>query len=58
MDADKDGKVSKDELTAFRAAQVAGSMPMPMASCRSRKLAAMHLKAMTDAATNMAQNDG
>lgn len=55
MDANKDGKVSKDEVTAFRAAQTASVDANKDGKLSVDELAAMHLKAMTDAAKSMAQ---
>ena len=54
IDADKDGKVSKDELTAYRAARVAGVDANADGKLSADELAAMHLKAMNDAARTMA----
>ena len=54
IDADKDGKISKDELTAFRAAKVAAVDANADGKLSADELAAMHLKAMTDAAKTMA----
>ncbi|MBC7479482.1 MAG: EF-hand domain-containing protein [Pseudorhodobacter sp.] len=55
MDANKDGKVSKEEVTAFRAAQTASVDANKDGKLSVDELAAMHLKAMTDAAKSMAQ---
>ena len=54
IDADKDGKVSKDELAAFRAARVAAVDGNADGKLSADELAAMHLKMMTDAAKTMA----
>jgi hypothetical protein len=55
IDADKDGKISKDELTAFRAARVASVDANNDGKLSVDELTAMHLQAMTDAAKNMAE---
>ena len=55
MDANKDGKVSKEELTAYRAAQTAAVDANKDGKLSVDELAAMNLKAMTDAAKSMAQ---
>ena len=54
IDADKDGKISKDELTAFRAARVASVNGNADGKLSADELAAMHLQAMTEAAKTMA----
>lgn len=53
-DADKDGKVSKDELTAYRAARVAAVDGNGDGKLSADELVAMHLAAMTSAAKSMA----
>ena len=55
MDANKDGKVSKDEVTAFRAAQTAAIDTNADGKLSVDELSAMHLKRMTEAAKTMAQ---
>lgn len=55
LDANKDGKVSKDEMTAYRAAQTASVDANGDGKLSVDELAAMHLKKMTDAAKAMAQ---
>ena len=55
MDADKDGKVSKDEIAAYRKAQAAAIDTNADGKLSVDELAAMHLKQMTDAAKTMAQ---
>ncbi|MEO8242847.1 MAG: calcium-binding protein [bacterium] len=55
IDTDKDGKISKDEMTAYRASQTAGVDANGDGKLSVDEIAAMHLKAMTAAATAMAQ---
>lgn len=55
MDANKDGKISKDEISAFRKAQTALIDTNGDGKLSVDELAAMHLKAMTEAAKAMAQ---
>jgi EF hand len=54
MDTDKDGKVSKDEMTAHRAARTAAVDANADGKLSADELAAMHLTAMETAAKNMA----
>ena len=54
MDADKDGKVSKDEMTAHRAARTAAVDANADGKLSADELAAMHLATMEAAAKNMA----
>ena len=54
IDTDKDGKISKDEMTAFRAARVAAVDANSDGKLSAEELAAMHLQTMTDAAKTMA----
>jgi Ca2+-binding EF-hand superfamily protein len=55
IDTDKDGKISKDEMTAFRAARVASVDANADGKLSVDEIAAMHLKAMEAAAKTMAQ---
>lgn len=55
MDANSDGKVSKDEITAYRAAQTKSVDANGDGKLSVDELAAMHLKAMTDASKKMAE---
>jgi hypothetical protein len=55
MDADKDGKISKEELSAFQAARVAAVDADKDGKLSADELAAMHLQAMTEAAKTMAE---
>ena len=54
IDADKDGKISKDELTAHRAARTAAVDANADGKLSADELAAMHLAAMQAAAKTMA----
>ncbi len=55
-DADKDGRISPDELTSYRAARVAGIDADADGKLSADEIAAMHLKEMTSAAKAMADN--
>ena len=55
VDANKDGKISPDELTAWRAAQAKSVDTNGDGKLSVDELAAMHLKEMTAAATDQAQ---
>ena len=55
LDANKDGKVGKDEVTAYRATQTAAVDANGDGKLSVDELAAMRLKQMTDAAKAMAQ---
>ena len=54
LDADKDGKVTKAEMEAFRAARVAEVDANKDGLLSGDELAAMHLKMMTERANTMA----
>ena len=54
LDANKDGKVTKDEVAAFRKAQTASVDANGDGKLSVDELAVLHLKAMTDAAKTMA----
>jgi Ca2+-binding EF-hand superfamily protein len=54
IDADKDGKISKDEMTAYHEARVAGVDANKDGKLSADELAAMHLQEMTDAVKTMA----
>jgi hypothetical protein len=56
VDADKDGKITEAEITAWRAAQIAGVDVNADGKLSVDELAAMHLKRMTEAAQTMAQS--
>ena len=55
MDANKDGKVSKEEIAIYRTAQAAAVDVNGDGNLSVEELAARQLKAMTEAATTMAQ---
>jgi hypothetical protein len=55
MDGDKDGKVSKDEVAAFRAARVTAADANGDGKLSVEEISAMQLKAMQQAAGTMAQ---
>ena len=55
VDADKDGKVSKDELAGFRAARVTAADANSDGMLSVEEILALHMKAMEQAAGNMAQ---
>ncbi len=55
MDADKDGKISKDEMAAFRAARVTAADANGDGMLSVEEISAMHIKAMAQSAGNMAQ---
>ena len=55
IDADKDGKISKDEMAGFRAARVAAVDANSDGKLSVDEIAAMQLKAMEKAASTMAQ---
>ena len=55
MDANKDGKLSKDEVTGYRRAAAAAVDANGDGKLSVDELTAMRLKAMTDAARTMAQ---
>ena len=55
MDADKDGKISKDELTAFHAVRIAAIDGNKDGNLSVEELTAMHLQAMTDPAKTKAE---
>ena len=55
IDADKDGKISKDELTAHHAARTAAVDANADGKLSADELAAMHLAAMEAAAKTMAE---
>ena len=55
VDADKDGKVSKEELAAHQAARVAAIDANADGKLSAEELAAMHMKAMETAAKTMAE---
>ena len=55
LDADKDGKVSKDEIAAFRAARVTAADANADGKLSVEEISAMHLRAMEKAAGNMAE---
>ncbi len=54
IDANKDGKISKDEMTAYREARVASIDANKDGKLSAEELTAMHLQEMTDAAKTMA----
>jgi EF hand len=54
IDVDKDGKISKDEMTAYQEARVASIDANKDGMLSADELAAMHLQEMTDAAKTMA----
>ncbi|MEO6301415.1 MAG: hypothetical protein ABIV25_00040 [Paracoccaceae bacterium] len=56
IDANKDGKISQDEVTAWRLAQTAGVDVNGDGKLSVDELAAMRLKQMTEAAKVQAQN--
>ena len=55
IDADKDGKISKDELAGFRAARVTAADANGDGMLSVQEISAMHMKTMAQAAGNMAQ---
>lgn len=55
MDADKDGKISKDEVTAFRAARVTAADANADGKLSVDEISAMHLAAMQKSAATMAE---
>lgn len=55
LDVDKDGKVSKDEISAFRAARVTAADANADGKLSVDEIAAMHLLAMQKAAATMAE---
>ncbi len=54
VDADKDGKITEAELTAFRAAETKAADADGDGLLSAEELAALHVKAMTARATDMA----
>lgn len=54
LDTDKDGKISKDEMTAFRAARVAAADANADGKLSVEEIATMQIKAMEKAAATMA----
>ncbi len=54
LDADKDGKVSKDEIAALRAARVTAADANGDGKLSVDEIAAMHMAAMEKASANMA----
>ncbi len=55
IDADKDGKISKEELAGFRAARITAADANSDGKLSVEEISVLHMRAMEQAASNMAQ---